>query len=706
MKKLRNIYYVSIMSLMLTMIMGASMFAAVTIDRATPIGENTSRNNYEAITVTFNQQMVALQAITDITNEYFTFNVDVEGKYRWLSINTLAFYPSKPLPDNTAIEVTLKKGIKSELTGEVLENDYTWSFNTLRPIMQKSSPYDRQSELPTDVNIVVYYNMPIYLQSAKEKIHLISSNNNTAIDFDVRYARIEDLREWETNEYQLEQVLVIKPKTALTKNDGITVNIDQGLAAVNGDLGTADAKSFSFSIHDDFYFSGNKEQTVTASYSPEAPKLEFSTRVEWADLIRNIEITPEVQLPTEEEIQQSSWSSKSFSLYSLRFNPNVTYNIKINGNLKDSYGQTLGEEQNITLNVTDYNPSVSIPSGMGVVEAYEGMKLPVQLMNPNTINIRSRYVDKENIIPFLFVNKQVYRYDEGAEFRSYTNQYGNLFGYDNTTEYTPNIERNRYITTALYLTNYMNNNNYGFLSIEFKSKTGYQNQYDYSSSSQIQITSMGVTGKFSGDSNTIFVTDLKTGMPVEGAEVEIRDDFNRVLDRATTDENGIATTKGFRELGIKRASRWEDVEKSYQEGKDAGYFENFVKGQDLSTARAKYYSALGDEQFEKGDYLGGAWSKFGAFSDWPFIIDYTFKSPAQLDYIVYTPRTDNGTRYGAFNEFNVYVMTNGSSEWTKVAECARGDKNYTPTTIQLEQSYTDVKQVRFEIQSAHNNRGA
>ncbi|WP_443913701.1 M60 family metallopeptidase [Phocaeicola plebeius] len=112
----------------------------------------------------------------------------------------------------------------------------------------------------------------------------------------------------------------------------------------------------------------------------------------------------------------------------------------------------------------------------------------------------------------------------------------------------------------------------------------------------------------------------------------------------------------------------------------------------------------GIEKSFDGDYSSYFNSKFGAFSDWPFIIDYTFKSLAQLDYIVYTPRTDNGTRYGAFNEFNVYVMTNGSSEWTKVAECARGDKNYTPTTIQLEQSYTDVKQVRFEIQSAHNNR--
>lgn len=65
----------------------------------------------------------------------------------------------------------------------------------------------------------------------------------------------------------------------------------------------------------------------------------------------------------------------------------------------------------------------------------------------------------------------------------------------------------------------------------------------------------------------------------------------------------------------KREGRWKNVEQSYQEGKNAGYFDNFSKGQDLSTARAKYYSALGDEQIEKGDYLSGAWNKLGAFSE-------------------------------------------------------------------------------------------
>ena len=204
-----------IICLLMFLFAGSDLFSAVIVDRTSPIGENTSRYNYEAITVSFNQQMVNLQTIKEITNDYLSFNIDIKGSYRWLSVNTLAFYPSETLPDNTRIEATLKKGIKSEVSGEILENDYTWEFNTLRPIREKSSPYNEQWDVATDVNIVVYYNMPIYLQSAKEKITLMSENEehlNYNIDFDIRYATTNDLRYWEIDEYDLRQVLVITPK--------------------------------------------------------------------------------------------------------------------------------------------------------------------------------------------------------------------------------------------------------------------------------------------------------------------------------------------------------------------------------------------------------------------------------------------------------------------------------------------------------------
>lgn len=534
---------------------GKSLFSAVIVERTSPIGENASRYNYDAITVAFNQQMVNLQTVKEITNRYFSFNKDIKGSYRWISVNTLAFYPSETLPDNTKIEITLKKGIRSEINGEILENDYTWEFNTIRPNMIKSSPYNNQTDIQTNVNIVVYYNMPIYLQSAKENIKL-SSQNGKNFDFDIRYAFTNDLRYWEIDEYDLRQVFVLIPKENFDKNETIIVNIDSGIQAIDGDLGSAKVSSFRFSIHDDLKLAVSKEQTVSASYYPKAPQIAFSTRVEWADLIRNIEINPQIQLPSEEDLAESSWTSKSFSLYRLRFNPNIRYSIKISGNLKDIYGQTLGEDENIILNVSDYNPGVSIPSGIGIVESYEGMKFPIEVINPNPITIKSRYVDKENIIPFLFVNGKVYRYDDSEEFKNYTNRYKHLEGYESESTFEADVVRNRYITSALYLSDYMNNKKYGFLSLNFETLSGYNNENTYRNNAQIQITGMGLTGKFSGDSNTIFVTDLKTGNPVEGAQVEIRDDFNNVLASATTDKNGIATSKGFRELNIKRQSRW------------------------------------------------------------------------------------------------------------------------------------------------------
>ena len=156
-----------IICLLMFLFAGDNLFCAVLVDRATPIGENNSRYNYEAITVSFNQQMVNLQTIKEITNQYFSFNIDIKGSYRWLSVNTLAFYPSETLPDNTKIAITLKKGIKSEVSGEVLTNDYTWEFNTLRPIRIKSSPYNEQWDVATDVNIVCLF----ICKAQKKKLH-------------------------------------------------------------------------------------------------------------------------------------------------------------------------------------------------------------------------------------------------------------------------------------------------------------------------------------------------------------------------------------------------------------------------------------------------------------------------------------------------------------------------------------------------------
>lgn len=548
MKKVASIMYVG-----LCLILGENLFA-LSVDRVSPFGNTTRQSDYDAITVTFSEQMIPLESIKDINEKYFDFNIDIDGMYRWISATTIAFYPSEQLPDSTKIVVTVKRGIKSALTGNILEKDYVWSFDTIRPVFQKSSPYNNQTDLSTKADIVLYYNMPILLRSARSKITL--EENGKKINFDIRYARTNDLRSWEVGDYNLRSVLVVTPKKEFEKNTKITVNIDTNLSAIDGDLGTRNSTAITFYTHKIFEITSSDYQTVSASYSPKAPEISFSTRVNWNNLIKNMNVTPEIQMPSDEDLEDINWQSKSFSLYQLRFNPNVKYTIKISGALNDIYGQKLGKDEIITLDVNDYNPQVSIPSGMGVIESYEGIRFPIQVINPNPITVTSRYISVDNIIPYLLVNEIVYRGgDDSRVYRRYLSRHQNLKGYDETNTYIPDVVKNRYITTALYLTNYMGLKKYGFLSLMFGSEVGY-NDYTYRDKAYIQVTGMGITGKFSGDSNTIFITDLKTGLPVEAATVEIRDDFNRVLETATTDKNGIVTTKGFRELNIERTSQW------------------------------------------------------------------------------------------------------------------------------------------------------
>lgn len=110
-----------------------------------------------------------------------------------------------------------------------------------------------------------------------------------------------------------------------------------------------------------------------------------------------------------------------------------------------------------------------------------------------------------------------------------------------------------------------------------------------------------------------------------------------------------------------------------------------------------------DKSFD-GDHATYFNSKFGAFSDWPFLITYTLKDCEALDYIVYHPRTDNGTKYGAFNEFDIMVATKDNPTYTKV-KSFNLETSYTgPTILRLDASIKDVTSVQFVIQAAHNNR--
>jgi len=540
-----------ILSCFILLCMASSLFGeSITVRRVTPLGETRDRDSYDEIVITFNEDIIPFGVTHKVTEDYLSFNVDIDGEYRFTSTKTLKFIPNKPFPPATTIKVTLKKGFKSIVSGNKLKKDYKWEFKTLRPTFVKSSPYNARDNVVRNTDIVLYFNMPVSIRDARRKITLFE--DRIPVEFSVRYARTNDLRSWEINNYELESILVITPQDAFDIDSNIVTIINRGLLPLIGDLGTKYVSSLRFNIYPYFDMLSATRHTMSANHNPESFSVVFSTEVQRNDFFDHIEITPAVDISY---LEARYYSTRYMYFRGVPFEPNVDYTIKIKKGLKDIYGQTITTDKYMYLNVTDYDTSINIPSGLGVVEAYEGRKLPMTVINPNEIIVKSRLLKKDEIIPYLFITKDIWYNDDDRKMNRYLRGYKYLKNYSKTDTYTPDVVKNRYTLVAMYLDNYLDGKKYGLLSLRLESTVGYNNR-DYETDTYIQVTDMGVTGKFAGDSNTIFVTDLKTGLPVRGASVEIRDDYNRVIATAKTDKNGIATTSGFRNNGIPRYSKW------------------------------------------------------------------------------------------------------------------------------------------------------
>lgn len=105
-----------------------------------------------------------------------------------------------------------------------------------------------------------------------------------------------------------------------------------------------------------------------------------------------------------------------------------------------------------------------------------------------------------------------------------------------------------------------------------------------------------------------------------------------------------------------------------------------------------------------GDYTTYFNSKFGAITEWPFAMEYTLQSGSTLNYLIYHPRSDSGNKWGAFNEYEVWVSTQDVPAFTKVGTYKRGDANFEATVMKLETPVKNVSKVRFVIHSAYQSR--
>ena len=508
---------------------------------ATPQGTTRTPSESQAIVVIFDHPMVALEALPEGPGSSFLkVRPAVQGKHRWLGTRALVFTPDRRLPYSMSFEATIPAGTCSR-DGFCMSESYTWRFNTVAPRVLAHFPTDGQQNLKLDTRALLVFNQPVSSEKAGKFIALIElgpEGREVSLDFDLRTPSEKTLLE-ERIDASPQEVLLVEPAGDLRPDSLYRVEIKAGLPGIEGPMGSDQNYAFQFETFKTFRFIG---LNAAADYNPREPlKFQFSNPVSYKQFIQAVRFEPEVGIPD----YYAEWdSSNPFIWLSLPLDPEREYAVRISQDLEDEFGNKLGNEVVQRFRTAPFPPSISMTTGHGVLEAYSDPLYPFYAVNATQVSFQAAKVPAAGVIPLL-TRPKVFWTDEnlqpGPGF--FILEKGFSFKLPPNKRQAVPIDLKPLLPDRSGLV---------FLQLD----TGLPDKYERYPKVMLQVTELGISAKFSPENNVVLVSELRTGLPVSGAAIEIRDDMNAVRWRGQTNESGRVDTPGWKELGIKGRDEW------------------------------------------------------------------------------------------------------------------------------------------------------
>ena len=556
-------------SLSVLCLFAAGAAAQVQVVSKTPYGPIADMNAARAVAATFSRPMAALtsaekmgeacplevfeiggeltpenyNSFTGVRLEDFQDLRPLAGRCRWQGTQTVSFEPSEDLKTATLYGARIKK--EFSFGGQSLAEDAEWFFETQRPSITQSFPYDEQRWLPLDTLVFAAFSQPMASARARDFIKLEERGPDGSVGealVGVRLAKPEEIRKLWPHPWQnvsTGTVLAVRPASRLKPDHAYTLVFGQGLLAAEGNLGLAAARSIDL---EPYYIFGVKELTRDGCL-PGDFKLGFSNPVKLSELYKHMSVDPSTAMPPMPPyaVNNEGWRDHQNRTVWLQLpegvlKPETKYSFKLSPELTDIFGNKLGEEIAFDLGPLDYCAYWTMPTGFGVLEGYLPARHPFTAVNAGPLPVVKSRVSEENLIPFYKGRMEDESLLAAGEAKTWDPAQG---------------LRNSRLVTFLDHGDIFGPEEGGFGYLRAPGMGGYPLR------ALDNITRIGVTLKTSQDATLIWTSFLKTGRAAAGVPVEIRSDENKVLWTGVTDKNGFADAPGWLKLGITDWPRWQ-----------------------------------------------------------------------------------------------------------------------------------------------------
>jgi hypothetical protein len=490
------------------------------------------------LSATFNQPMVPLSTVEqlDAADVPVTITPELPGRWQWIGTRTLRFEHDPDLFDRlpmaTEYRVEIPAGTVSE-TGAELAETVTWEFST--PPVQVESFEPENESLPLEPVFLATFNQRIDPAAVLETITLTAGG----VGQPIRLATDAEIAADELLAPRVDSLLdgrwlAFRAVDAFAPDTQLAIQIGPGTPSAEGPRVSIDSARFTartyapleindWSCHGDYrcepdwdeLWIGFNNQLDTEAFDPAM-------------------VTVEPELPG--MVVQAQYDSIVISGATVG---DTIYNATISSDLKDVFGQTLGEDATVDFHINDARPRLDqFQDRLITLDPLAPQpSLAVTTVNHEKLRVRLFRVDVNDWSSYVRYWEQRWNDQQSPPLPDWNEVL------DTTVD--TNAKPNVLTETTIDLSEALNGET-GHVVLLIEPTGGLAdlspNSDDYWSNRPAlvwaQATRIGADISGDGEQSMIWATDLRTGEPLSGVDVEFVGSGTTV----TTGDDGLAQT--------------------------------------------------------------------------------------------------------------------------------------------------------------------
>lgn len=321
------------------------------------------------LNVTFSQPMVAVTSQQEAANVVpVQLSPMPQGKWRWLGTKTIMFDTDKRFPMATKYTATIPAGTKSA-NGQTLEKAVTWTFSTPPPKVETMIPQNQITK--RDALMFISFDQEINPEAVIKTIAVTGGGKPLPI----RLATQEEIDADGSISYYSKNV---QPKrwiafrtinsdklteNALPADSAISVIVKKGTPSAEGPLTTTADQSYSFRTFGAMKFvKGYCQYESSKQCSPfDTWYMQFTNPIDAQNFAKEmVKVEPAIE-------GLNVYPSGNYLYFQGVKKGRTTYKVTVEGSLKDTFGQILGQTASATFNVGSAPASMYSQGGSMVV---------------------------------------------------------------------------------------------------------------------------------------------------------------------------------------------------------------------------------------------------------------------------------------------------------------------------------------------------